>query len=65
MKYRENMHGMVRVKMRGKIKYIGKDQRAADDWRNSEDWQAYSAGKSARARVEFHDGYRWEEYRGF
>ena len=65
MKFKENMEGKYRVKMRGKVKYVGKNAREADIWKDDLDYEAYKVGKAARATVEYHDGYRWEKCIGW
>ena len=59
-KFKEDMEGQYRVKMRGKVKYTGKPLREVDNWKVGLDQESYDSGKEARARIEYHDGYRWE-----
>lgn len=60
MKYKEHMDGLYRVKMRGRVEYIGPDFYQAHYCKDDNDYDAYKVGKTARATLEQHDGYRWE-----
>lgn len=62
MKYKEHMAGLYRVKMRGKVEHVGKNSRLAEYWKDDLDYDAYKVGKTARATLEYHDGYRWGRY---
>ena len=65
MRFKENMKGKYRVKMRNKVMYLGTNPREADNHKVGEDHQAHSEGKAARAIVDYHDGYRWERCTGW
>jgi len=65
MKFKENMKGKYRVKMRGKVEYVGTNALVANNWKDDLDYDAYKVGKTARATVEYHDGYRWEKCIGW
>lgn len=66
MKFKENMKGKYRVKMRNKVVYLGTNPKEADNHKFSHDHQSgYIEGKAARAVVDYHDGYRWERCTGW
>ena len=60
MKFKEELAGTYRVKMRGKIMHTGDDQQVAYLWKVDLDYDSYQEGKEARAIAEYHDGYKWE-----
>jgi len=62
MKYKEHMDGLYRVKMRGKVEYIGPNSLQAQYCKDDNDYDAYKVGRTARATLEYHDGYRWERH---
>lgn len=59
MKFKPDMQNTYRVKMRGKIEYLGKCGIKAHTMHVDIDYLEYCEGKQARSRIEYHDGYSW------
>jgi hypothetical protein len=62
MKFKEELAGTYRVKMRGKIMHTDDDEMVAYLWKVDLDHESYQDGKEARAIGEYHNGYRWEKF---